>query len=144
MERGCHSLWKMISVWFWKTLNWALKMKWKEVLTPRPYLNRIATGASVFKAIEALIMLGQRGLPPSFALMSGVAIVLLARDNPRRLGMNWELTVVDQGPNLSPSVAMTMSEPMEKCFKMLLGVGVIDAWVKDLVLKHRDFIFYHN
>lgn len=35
--------------------------------------------------------------------------------------MNWELSMVDQGPILSPSVTMTVSEPMEKCFKMAPG-----------------------
>lgn len=78
MERGCHSLWKMIQFGsgriIWKlgqTLSWTLKIKRKEGFTFKSYLNSITKGASVFKAIEALIMMGQRGLPPSFALTSG-------------------------------------------------------------------------
>lgn len=64
--------------------------------------------------------------------------MLLAKDNSRKPGMNWSLNVVAQGSSLSPSVAMTMSETMRKCFKMAPGVGAIDAWVKGLGTKHRD------
>lgn len=90
----------------------------------------------MFKAIEALIMMGQRGLPPSFALTSGSYAV-----SKGQFQETWDELVTQCGssrPKLDPSVAMTMSETMRKCLKIAPGVGAIDTWVKGLGPKHRD------